>query len=154
MKQFLFSFCMLLLPMLCHSQNPTALVVWHKDGSCTEMAFKDKPSVKFGGEKVVLESEGTSVEFDRSELLRITYGQEGAKVASPEKETLITVSHGELVLRHVATTTPISVYGITGQSVSVKVRRQTDNVWISLADLSKGVYVIKVGDRNFKYSKP
>ena len=154
MKNLVFILCLFILPTLCLGQSLTALVVWHKDGTSTEVAFKTKPTVRFSDKKMIVESEGSTMEFDCTELLRITYGEMGSGITEPHVEPQITVSHGELVLRHIDPTTPITVHTVSGQPATVSLRRQADTAWISLSHLPKGVYVIKAGNKNIKYSKP
>jgi len=154
MKQLTVIICLFMLPTLCLGQSLTALVVWHKDGTSTEVAFKTKPTVRFSDKKMIVESEGSTMEFDCSELLRITYGDMDSGITDPHEVPQITVSQGELVLRHIDPAASVTIHTVSGQPVTARLRRMADTAWISLSHLPKGVYVIKAGNKIIKYSKP
>ncbi len=55
----------------------------------------------------------------------------------------------ELAVHHTEVITDIAVYAVTGQMVIRKVA-DTNQVWINVSDLNKGVYIVRIQDANKK----
>lgn len=73
-SHFVLMSILLSLALFCSgSLNAQSLILWHSDGTTTEVDLLNKPFVKFVKDKVLVTSTIINLEYDKNDVLRFTY---------------------------------------------------------------------------------
>ena len=82
-KLLIFTFTMLLSVVHTAAQNNATLVLWHADGTTTDVELYLKPRVEFTGEKVLITSTVLNMEYPKDDIIRFTYKGQGTAITAP-----------------------------------------------------------------------
>ena len=108
------------------------------------------PMMRFADGKVCVNSDEYA--FSNLKNLYISETDDPSGIEHLLKEQQITYKAGTLIV-HADNTESIGVYTANGMKVSVPVEQSGDAVAVSLHQLPKGVYVVRVGESSFKVLK-
>lgn len=108
------------------------------------------PMMRFADGKVCVNSDEYA--FSNIKNFYISETDDTSGIEHLLKEQQITYKAGTLIV-HADSTESIGVYTANGMKVSVPVEQSGDVVAVSLNQLPKGVYVVRVGESSFKVFK-
>ena len=155
MKSKLFTLSIILLLTLFGSGTIQAqrLVLWHSNGSTTEIELYNKPLVQFSGDKVLVTSPVINLEYDKNDVIRFTYRDIDTAISTPEARTDIEQKDGQIILHNVSAADKVSVYKADGIRVPVQLSFQGGNAVLPLSQIPSGVYLFSVNGRTSKFTK-
>lgn len=154
-KHFLLLFFSLLsLPLMAQTAGNATLVLWHRDGTTTDVALYTQPQVTFTADKLLVSSPVLNLEFPADEILRFTYKGEGTGIGTLQTEADYSREDGRLVFHNVMASDAVAVYTSGGIRVPVSLARQGSDAVLSLSQLPQGVYLLKVNGRTSKFTRP
>ena len=144
-----------LLLMIIGSMKVQAqtLVLWHADGSTTDVELFTQPNVQFKNDKVLVTSSVINIEFDKQDVIRFTYKGKNTGIASPLHDSDYSQENGQIVFHNVKSTDKIALYKINGIRVPVRLALQDDSVTLSLSSIPSGIYFLSVNGRTTKFTK-
>lgn len=140
----------LLFSNAVHAQK---LVLWHSNGSITEIELFTQPLVQFAGDKVLVTSPVINLEYDKKDVVRFTYRDIDTGISTPSKETVIEQKDGQIVLRNVSSVDKVAVYKADGVKVPVQLSFSGGNAVLPLSQIPSGVYLFSVNGRTSKFTK-
>lgn len=108
------------------------------------------PMMRFADGKVCVNSDEYA--FSNIKNFYISETDDPSGIEHLLKEQQITYKAGTLIV-HTDNPESIGVYNANGMKVSVPVEQSGDAVAVSLNQLPKGVYVVRVGESSFKVLK-
>lgn len=108
------------------------------------------PMMRFADGKVCVESDEYT--FSNIKNFYISETDDPSGIEHLLKEQQITYKAGTLIV-HTDNPETISVYTVNGMKISVPVEQAGNVVAVSLNQLPKGVYVVRVGESSFKVFK-
>jgi len=152
----------LLVLLLAGFMLPTAkivaqsqtLVLWHADGTTTEVELYTLPRIQMQADKMVITSQGVSQEFAKSDVLRFTYKGIGTGISQVNPQTVYRVDEDRVTFYGISTTDRISVYTTGGIQIPVRLMADGNKSVLSLNSLPSGVYLINVNGRTLKFIRP
>jgi len=152
----------LLVLLLAGFMLPTAkivaqsqtLVLWHADGTTTEVELYTLPRIQMQADKMVITSQGVSQEFAKSDVLRFTYKGIGTGISQVNPQTAYRVDEDRVTFYGISTTDRISVYTTGGMQIPVRLMADGNKSVLSLNSLPSGVYLINVNGRTLKFIRP
>ena len=134
-------------------QSDVALVMWHPDGSTTDVELYTQPQVLFQNDSVFVTSPVADLKYAASDVLRFTYKGNGTGIESPKMERNVTQENGQLVFNGVENMDDIALYTIDGMRVPVRLLQGDGNVFLPLNSIPKGMYVLNVNGKTSKFTK-
>jgi len=145
----------LLLGTFLHvqAQNNVTLVLWHPDGTTTDVELFTKPNVFFRNDSVFVTSTVADLKFAQSDIRRFSYKGNGTGIALPQNEKNFTRENGQLVFNGVKTTDNIALYTVDGIRVPVQFTHHNGKVCLPLNVIPKGIYVLSVNGKTCKFTK-
>lgn len=147
--------CSVIVPMPDYQ-----LVVWTRDGSRAEFAFADKPQVTIEGDKFVVATQSTNMEFLAVDILRFTLEDAAEVPETPSQVDLQRISQvdwklsdGQLRLSGCRPGSIVSLFSASGQMLY---QWRTDDEGSLVVDFSghvQGIYIVKTETISFKIIK-
>lgn len=155
MKKLLTSVMLLIMTaMTSFAQGNATLVLWHADGTTTDVALYLMPKVAFQNDKVVITSAVLDMEYPKSNILRFTYKGSGTGIAAPKTEANYSQEGDRLVFHGVGSADKVVIYTTNGIRVPVRLSASGDGVTLSLSSIPQGVYVLSVNGKTSKFTRP
>lgn len=157
MKTFLK--CLILLLLACvstaaNAQNKATLVLWHADGTTTDIALYLMPKVEFQDDKVRITSTILDMEYPKADILRFTYKGGGSGIETPKAEADYSREGDRLVFHGITSTDRVAVYTSNGIRVPVHLIATDNSVTLPLSSIPQGVYVLSVNGKTSKFTRP
>lgn len=125
--------------------DSTVLRVNLKDGTSATYVLEKKPRVTFEEGLVLIESEGTSTNYRRSDVCSFSFESTSASISGMHVESDIVYRYADNIFQ--ADGRPITVYNLNGNAVTY------GNDRVSLAELPAGVYIVLAGRQSVKIIK-
>lgn len=147
------SIVILLFALSSSRMNAQSLVLWHSDGSKTEIELFNQPLVQFAGDKVLVTSPVINLEYDKNDVVRFTYKDIDTKISTPEARTDIEQKDGQIIFHNVSSADKVAIYKADGIRVPVQFSFQGGNAVLPLSSLPSGVYLLSVNGRTSKFTK-
>lgn len=150
-KRLILLLAVLMLPaakMLAQSQT---LVLWHADGTTTEVELYTLPSIQMQADKMVIVSQGVSQEFAKADVLRFTYKGVGTGISQVNPKTAYRVDEDRITFYGVSDTNRISVYTTGGMQIPIPLISDGNKSVFSLSSLPSGVYLVNINGRTLKF---
>jgi hypothetical protein len=131
------------------------LVVETKDHVKTAYMLAEKPEVSFVGNNMRITSTKADVTYDLTEVIRFTYETRSITGVSELRDELAEINYkdGELVISGIKVGSSVNIYSLDGKLVKQLTAQRTGSYRISLASLSKGVYIVKSDNVTYKIMK-
>lgn len=142
-------FCILcMLGLQMHAQSYSAICVTLMNGTTQEVELDDKLTVEIKDGYLVIESPKVTVEYPRAEVRKFTYIQaDPDKIdETPEDHKLSVIAKGNRILFYGLPKDADIFICDTGGRVVLQ-RRVSTEYAADLSQYSKGVYLVKVGDK-------
>ena len=131
------------------------LVVETKDHVKTAYMLADKTQVRFAGTNLRVVSTKADVTYQLSDILRFTYETRSTTGISELRTTQAEVDYkdGQLVISGIKAGGSVNVYSLEGKLVKQLTAQRSGTYRLSLASLSKGVYIVKADNVTYKIMK-
>ena len=136
--------------MRVHAQT---LVLWHSDGSTTELELFTRPNVMFNNGKVFVTSLVANLEYDEKDIIRFTYKGNNTSITSHSLDSDYSQEDGQLVFQNVKSTDKIALYKTNGIRVPVRMIFQDNSATLTLSPIPSGIYLLYVNSRVAKFTK-
>lgn len=143
--------CLMPAKMLAQSQT---LVLWHADGTTTEVELYTMPRIQMQADKMVITSQGVSQEFVKTDVLRFTYKGIGTGISQVNPKTAYRVDKDRVTFYGISSTDRIGVYTTGGMQIPVRLTDDGNKAILSLSSLPSGVYLVNVNGRTLKFIRP
>lgn len=141
----------LLLTMYMSAMAFTGLKVTLTDGSSTVISMSERPVVKFIGDKLVVTTDVSTTEFNRSKVKTFNYQAVISSIDDISGDGNMVSNIGEsLQFSNLPTGSVITVHDVSGKLV--KSATADGNYRINISDLSAGVYLVSVNGVSTKIS--
>lgn len=150
-KRWLAVLALILICQLSALADSSVLVLWHADGTKTNIELSQLPQVRFENDKVIIISSILNMEYDAEEILRFTY-EEGLGEDAGLVDGIASVQDGRLLFHSVKSADKVSVYSINGTRVPVKLSIVNGKYSLSLSSIPTGVYILKVNGKTSKFT--
>ena len=155
MKKILTLFLFLLaFSQQAMAQDKATLVLYHADGTTTDVALYLKPRVVFDGDMVRITSTVLDMEYPKANILRFSYKGSGTGITAPKNDADYTREGDRLVFHGISSTDKVAVYTTNGIRVPVCLSAASDDVTLSLSSIPQGVYVLSVNGKTSKFVRP
>ncbi|MBQ6768083.1 MAG: T9SS type A sorting domain-containing protein [Prevotella sp.] len=130
------------------------LVLWHADGTQTDVQLYTQPQVKFQNDKVLITSTVLNMEYPKENILRFTYKGGSTNISSPTDEANYSQRGDQLVFRGIKSDDNVAVYTVSGIRVPVTITHDGDTATLPLSAIPSGVYLLNVNGKTSKFTKP
>ena len=141
------------LPLTVRAQEQT-LVLTHADGTTTEVELYTMPRIRLTADKLVITVQGTSQEFDKSDVVRFTYKGINTGISPVRPETRYRVDADRVTFYGLSASDRISVYNTGGVQMPVSLTVDGSDAVLSLAQLPQGVYLVTFNGKTLKFVRP
>lgn len=131
----------------------TALVLWHADGTNTEIALFKRPNISFSGGKVFVTSDVLNLEYDAADVVRFTYKGATTSISSVITEADYEYQGDCIVFQGIKGSDRVAIYNAAGVRVPVSLRTMGGGQVIQLSSLPAGVYILSVNAKSSKFTK-
>ena len=153
-KLLIFTLTLLWSVVHAAAQNNATLVLWHADGTTTDVELYLRPRIEFTGEKVLITSTVLNMEYAKSDILRFTYKGEGTGISAPRQDSDYSQDGDRLVFHGINATDQVAVYTANGIRIPVRLSATSDGLALPLSALPKGAYILSVNGRTSKFVRP
>lgn len=150
---FLTTIILLMTMNFSSSLNAQSLMLWHSDGTTTEVELYTLPQVKFEGDKVLVISMVLNLEYDKSNVIRFTYKGKESGISVPKTNSDMEQKDGQIIFHDVTSSDKVSVYKPNGIRVPVQLSFHGNMAVLSLSSVPSGVYLLNVNGRTSKFTK-
>ena len=137
--------------------EPRTLVLWHVDGTTTDVALSNMPKVEFTKDKVRITSFILDMEYPRTDIIRFTYkGGEDIQVGIDQaSQAPDFIREGDRLIFHgVRSADKVTIYTIDGKRVPARLTESAEGVTLSLSSITRGVYILNVNGKTSKFTRP
>lgn len=119
-------------------------VVWANSGEQICFPLSEKPKVTHNGDKFIVSSEVTSIEYSVADLKKFTLATQdpGAVEIVELPESNLLQRDNELILKGFKVGSAVKIYSVNGQLLLTKLIDDSAFVTIDLSPLSKGIYIV------------
>lgn len=132
----------LLLTVYMSAMAFTGLKVTLTDGSSTIISMEECPIVKFIGDKLLVTTDVSTTEFERSKVKTFNYISPSSIDGINNDGNVVSNTGDSLQFGNLPANSEISVYDVSGKLV--KNATADGSYRINISDLSAGVYVVSV----------
>ena len=129
------------------------LVLWHSDGTTTDVERFTQPNIQFKNKKVYVTSSVVSFEYDEKDVVRFTYKKIDTGITSPLPNTDYSQESGQIVFHDIKSTDKIALYKTNGILVPIHLNIHGDNATLPLSSIPSGIYLLNVNGRTSKFTK-
>ena len=144
----------LLYPIASMAQGNATLVLWHADGTTTDVALYLMPKVEFSGDKVRITSTVLDMEYPKENVLRFSYKGSGTGISTPKDDADCGREGDRLVFHGVTSKEKVAVYTLGGIRVPVTLTAVPGGLSLPLSAIPQGAYVLSVNDKSYKFTRP
>ena len=154
MKKYLLTLAMMLgMGIHALAQGNATLVLWHPNGTTTEVELYKQPRVRFLNDSVFITSTVLDLKYDAKDILRFSYKGNGTGISLPQSETNYQQENGQLVFNGVKLTDHVALYTTNGIRVPVRLSSVNGHVSLPLSSVQKVVYLLNVICKTSKFTK-
>lgn len=143
-----------LLTLLCVSfAKSQTLVLWHANGTATDVELYSQPQIKFENDKVLITSVVLDMEYSKQDVLRFTYKGGMLGITKPNGKADVSQENGQLVFYGIKSSDKIAVYNAKGIRIPVRIQHSGSSATLPLSAIPSGVYLLNVNGRTSKFTK-
>lgn len=139
--------------MAANAQGNATLVLWHADGTTTDIALHLMPKVEFQDDMVRITSTILDMEYPKTDILRFTYKGGGTGIEPPKTEAEYSREGDRIVFHGITSTDCVALYSSNGIRVPVHFTVSGDDLILPLTSIPQGVYVLSINGKNSKFTK-
>lgn len=144
--------CLLTLLGVSTAKSQT-LVLWHANGTTTDVELFTQPQVKFQVDKVFITSTVLDMEYSKQDVLRFTYKGRTLGISKPKGKADVSQENGQLVFHGIKPSDKIAVYNTKGIRIPIQLQHSCSTATLSLSAIPPGVYLLNVNGRTSKFTK-
>lgn len=144
----------LLLTMVGNGETQAqSLILWHSDGTTTDVELFTQPNVRFVKDKVLVTSSVANLEYDEKDIIRFTYKGKNTAISSPLIDSDYSHEDGRVVFHNIKSTDKIALYNTNGIRIPVRLIVQGSSAILPLSSVPSGIYFLKINGRTSKITK-
>lgn len=134
---------------------PDAFIVWTASGGKVSFPLKEHPTLTFNDTEIILTTTKTSVEYDKTDVVKFTLGNNtGTSVSSMlHDDTRIMRKDDVILLEHFSPFAPIRIYSISGYVVYNGKMSAEGSMSLSVSDYPSGTYILRAEKSTYKIIK-
>ena len=140
----------LMMPVIANAQAQT-LVLWHADGTTTDVDLDSEPKVTFTDNTMLIKSDVLDMEYPAQEIVRFTFKGKGTGIDTPHDDADYQQQNGRIVFHRISASENIAIYRPDGIRIPVRLTIEGSDAVLSLSSLPKGTYIISVNGRTSKF---
>ncbi len=145
---------LLLFPFYAIANSPIKLIIWAKDGTRVAYALTEEPKVKFTENSMVISTTKVEVDYPLHSMERFTYGDEVTTITDISTDKFSFKWDGKsLLFSALRPNSTVCIYSLSGMLLIRKTIQQGGEYICPIDDLANGVYMIKVNNITYKFSK-
>lgn len=129
------------------------LVLWHADGTKTDVELFTKPNVRFDNDKVHVTSSVANLEYEKNDVIRFTYKGKNTGIASPSIDSDYSHEDGRIVFHNIKSTDKIALYNTNGIRIPIRLTVQGSSAILPLSSVPSGIYLLNINGRTSKFTK-
>ena len=133
---------MLLLPFIMSASGFGSIKVTMIDGSTTIISMSERPVVKFIGDKLVVKTDVTTTEFERSKVKTFNYHVSSSIGKISIGNNIVNNTGDNLLFDNLPVDSEITVHDVSGKLV--KSVLAAGRYKLNIMELTAGVYVVSV----------
>lgn len=153
-KPLIYILFLLAFALQASAQDNVSLVLWHADGTTTDVELYLKPHIEFTGDKVCISSDSLKMEYSKTDILRFTYKGISTDITSPQLKADYNKEGDRIVFHGINSTDKVAVYRSNGIRVPVRLTSSSDGFSLSLSSIPPGVYILNVNGKTSKFVRP
>ena len=140
------------IALASYAKGYEGILVTMVDGTTATINFDENPIIKLKPEKLVVQTDIATTEFDRSKVARFNYVTDLSGVEGIDRSAVTIGNNGStLYLSGLPTDSAIDVYSSDGKLLESV--RATGNHTIEISGLPAGVYIVSVNGVSTKITK-
>ena len=140
----------LMIPVTADAQAQI-LVLWHADGTTTDVDLNSEPKVTFTDNTLQIKSYILDMEYPAEEIVRFTFKGHGTGIDTPKDNAGYLQQDGRIVFHHVKASDNITIYRPDGIRIPVRLTFDGSDAVLPLSSLPKGAYILSVNGRTSKF---
>lgn len=144
----------LLLPAVRVCAEGQTLVLHHADGTTSEVELYTLPRIQITDDKMVINVQGISQEYQKADVVRFTYKGVGTGISYVSPTTSFRVDEDRITFHGVPEADAVKVYDAKGMQIPVSLTAAGTDSVLSLASLPQGVYLVSINGRTIKFIRP
>ena len=144
--------CLLTLLGVSTAKSQT-LVLWHANGTTTDVELYTQPQVKFENDKVLITSTVLDMEYPKQDVLRFTYKGSASGINNTKTKANVSQQNGQLVFHGIKSSDQVAIYTANGIRIPARLQRSGSSATLPLSAIPSGVYLLSVNGRTSKFTK-
>ena len=140
---------LLIVPVFAKAQTQT-LVLWHADGSTTDVDLCTDPKVTFTDSKLLIKSTVLDIEYATEEIVRFTYKTTDTSIDVLKDDTDYQQRQDYIVFHHISATDRVAIYRPDGVRIPIRLIVDGTDTVLPLSTLPQGTYIVSVNGRTSK----
>lgn len=129
------------------------LVLWHADGTSTDIELYTSPQIKFQNDKILITSTILDIEYPKEDVLTFTFKGTNTNINKITEDLKIQKEKGRLVLHGIKSNDKIALYNIKGIRLPINHKKSGDVVILPLSSIPYGVYLLSINGKISKFTK-
>ena len=128
------------------------LVLWHANGTTTEISLYKKPRITFTENKVMIQGSGVNFEYPMEDVIKFTYKKENVinELNAPTNYPDFTRDDERIVFNGINSADEVALYKLNGTRVTIQPIKVDNKFILLLNSVPKGMYLLHINDRTFK----
>jgi len=141
------------IALASYAKGYEGILVTMVDGTTATINFDENPIIKLKPEKLVVQTDIATTEFDRSKVARFNYvGDVTTRVDAVVKNDVKVFNKGGVLLfANLPVNSEIRLFSADGKLLKRDI--STDNYVLNITDFSSGIYIVKVNGVSTKIVK-
>ena len=152
MRKLLLTMSLMAMGVVSYAEGYAGILVTMVDGTTATISFEENPVIKLQPEKLIVQTDVATTEFDRSAVSRFNYVTDLNGIDIIGKDDVAVVGNGSsLYFSNLPADSDIKLYSTEGKLL--KSATATGSYHIGIADLPTGVYIVNVNGVSTKIAK-
>lgn len=140
----------LMIPVTADAQAQI-LVLWHADGTTTDVDLNSEPKVTFTDNTLQIRSYILDMEYPAEEIVRFTFKGHETSIDTPKDNAGYQQQDSRIVFHHVTASDNIAIYRPDGIRLPIHLTFDSGDAVLPLSSLPKGTYILSVNGRTSKF---
>ena len=156
-KQLLTTLGLVVVATMAWSQD--AVAVWQTNGQVVGYQFTDKPKVTYVGDCLVMSTKDNTVQYALRSLRKMAFvdAESLSAISGPRQAAggnlLFSFRQGSIAVANAEASAKVLLYDAEGKCLAEQQADADGRCVLSTESLSRGVYVIQIGQTSYKIVK-
>ena len=128
-----------------------ALVLYHADGSTTDVELYTEPKITFSPDKVFIKSSVLDMEYAAADVLRFSFKGRATGIDGVKAEADYEQTDGHIVFHGAGCADSVAVFKPNGVRMPVRLKQQGRDAVLPLSSVPAGVYLVTVKGKTSKF---